>query len=215
MCPNSLLNTTCHTKNAEPAAIFESVQHSKAELRHKLLGLRRSLSRETSLELSSIIQKQVLALSAWSNAHTVALYIAVRQEVSTEYLLDAAWKENKTVLLPRCFPPVYGDGLMEFAICNSRDSLIPASFGIPEPAKDCPSSTILPDLIIVPAVGINRAGGRLGYGKGFYDRLLARTDWADIPRIALIYHFQVIDFPTDPQDMPMHICITEKDILCF
>lgn len=214
MCPSP------HTSKTEPAALKTELPssptcQSKPELRRTLLQLRRNLPKAAFLAYSDAIQSRVLTLPLWSKARTVALYLAARQEVSTEILLDTAWKEGKTVLLPRCLPPEYGEGIMEFAICDSRQHLVSASFGLLEPDSSCPATYIPPDLIIVPAVGLTRTGDRLGYGKGFYDRLLAKPGWSDIPRVALVYEFQLVDFPADPRDMPMHACVTEKELLCF
>lgn len=214
MCPSP------HPSKTEPATLKTELPsspacQSKPELRRALLQLRRNLPKAAFLAYSDAIQSRVLTLPLWSKARTVALYLAARQEVSTEILLDTAWKEGKTVLLPRCLPPEYGEGIMEFAICGSRQHLVSASFGLLEPDSSCPATHIPPDLIIVPAVGLTRTGDRLGYGKGFYDRLLAKPGWSDIPRVALVYEFQLVDFPADLRDMPMHACVTEKELLCF
>ena len=214
---------------------------SKSVARRVLLAQRRALSKAESQRLSACIQSDVLTLTEWRLARTVALYVSVRNEVATDLLLDAAWGTGKKVLLPRCLPPERGEGLMEFALCPGRDFLAPASFGILEPIPICPAigqieggaddaaageemnrmgktpqeSAGLCDLIIVPGVGFNPAGYRIGYGMGFYDRLLNRPGWVAVRRIGLAYGFQIADFPSDPHDRPMHACVTEKEILCF
>ncbi len=187
----------------------------KAELRRRLLAARCALLQDTAGAFSERIQAQVCSLSIWRAARSVALYIAVHHEVSTENLLDTAWNEGKTVCLPRCLPPENGEGIMEFAVCSCRDKLVPASFGLWEPDASCPPARVPPDLMLIPAVGISPTGARLGYGKGFYDRLLARPGWCQVPRIALAYGFQVVAFSATPQDMPMNACVTEKEIICF
>lgn len=214
MCPPPFATNTGYP-NPATNDLPSSGQQSKSELRRVLLALRRNLSKENAWACSDAIQARILALPLWHKACSVALYIAARQEVSTETLLDAAWKDGKTVLLPRCLPPTQGEGIMELAICEGRQKLVSASFGLLEPDASCPAASTLPDLIIVPAVGLTRRGDRLGYGKGFYDRLLARPGWSGIPRIALVYDFQLVDFPANSCDMPMHACATEKEFLCF
>ena len=71
----------------------------------------------------------------------------------------------------------------------------------------------LPDLILVPAVGISPAGARLGYGKGFYDRLLALPGWGGAKRLALVHSLQLAAFPAGPLDIPMHGYATEKELI--
>lgn len=210
-----MCSTPLSKSSSRSASDMHPFPHSKAELRRELISLRRNLPEDTALALSERIQARVLDLPAWREARVVALYVAVRREVSTERLLDAAWKDDKTVLLPRCLPPEYGEGIMEFAACSGRKTLVSASFGLLEPDDTCPPVRVPPDLIIVPAVGISPTGARLGYGKGFYDRLLALPGWSGVPRIALAYGFQIADFPAEPRDMPMNACITEKELLCF
>lgn len=104
---------------ADPLQDMHPFPHSKAELRHELISLRRSLPEDTALALSERIQARVLDLPAWREARMVALYVAVRREVSTERLLDAAWKDDKTVLLPRCRPRNTGK-----ASWNSRPAAV-------------------------------------------------------------------------------------------
>ena len=167
------------------------------------------------LERSRSIQQHLLSLPLWQQAGRVALYVSIGNEVQTHLLLDAAWKAGKTVLLPRCLPPDRGEGLMEFAVCPDRALLVPAPFGLLEPGSACPVADRLPDVLVIPAVGLNNRGARIGYGKGYYDRLLMREGWASIPRIALIYALQVGTFSEDPTDQPMHACITENGLSLF
>ena len=164
-------------------------------LRSELIRARKALAPADWERHSAAVQRRVLALPEWRDARTVAMYIAVRNEISTDEIIRRAWAEGKQVLLPRCLPPSEGEGIMEFVLCRGYDELTPGAFGLSEPGPACvplprtgweqdaagtfvpPSGTDaslrLPDLILVPAVGISPAGARLGYGKGFYDRLLA------------------------------------------
>ena len=164
-------------------------------LRSELIRARKALAPADWERHSAAVQRRVLALPEWRDARTVAMYIAVRNEISTDEIIRRAWAEGKQVLLPRCLPPSEGEGIMEFVLCRGYDELTPGAFGLSEPGPACvplprtgweqdaagtfvpPSGTDaslrLPDLILVPAVGISPAGTRLGYGKGFYDRLLA------------------------------------------
>lgn len=186
----------------------QAVREAKAVERARLLALRRELPAGEKRRLSDCIQDLVLADRRWSEAQSVVLYMAIRGEVSTERLLDAAWAAGKTVFLPRCLPrdpdevPTAG-GKMELVACPDRDSLVPGAFGVREPGPHCTNSIPeegpgLPDLVIVPVVGLRPDGARLGYGGGYYDRAFSRPAWADIPRLALAYGFQLAPFPVIP-----------------
>lgn len=195
---------------------------SKRFLRKTILTQRTALASSEAAQLSTVIQQRMLNESCWQKARIVALYVAARNEVSTETLLDAAWNTGKLVLLPRCLPPEQGEGLMEFALCRGRDELTPGAFGLLEPGPQCPvwTDTRLiddgmtvryPELMLVPAVGISPSGARIGYGKGYYDRLLAQPCWRAVPRVALVYDFQIVSFPASPLDVPMNAYLTEKE----
>lgn len=114
---------------------------------------------------------------------------------------------------------------MAFVPCRGYNDLSPGAFGLLEPRPELAAlpregwdgiqdgSGSLPELILVPAVGISPQGARLGYGKGFYDRLLALPGWNTARRLALIHAFQIADFPAGPLDIPMHGYATEKELV--
>lgn len=204
-------------------------------LRSELMRARKALKPADCERHSAAVQQRVLALPEWREAHTVALYIAVRNEISTDKIIRQAWAEGKQVLLPRCLPPSAGEGIMEFVLCGGYDELAPGAFGLSEPGPAClplpragwgrtapgtfappagtDASLRLPDLILVPAVGISPAGARLGYGKGFYDRLLSLPGWNGAKRLALVHALQIADFDPGPLDVPMHGYATEKELV--
>ena len=96
--------------------------------------------------------------------------------------------------------------------CPARDGGQDAA-GTLVPPSGTDASLRLPDLILVPAVGISPAGARLGYGKGFYDRLLALPGWGGAKRLALVHSLQLAAFPAGPLDIPMHGYATEKELI--
>ena len=204
-------------------------------LRSELIRARKALDPVDWERHSAAVQRRVLGLPEWREARTVAMYIAVRNEISTDTIIMRAWAEGKQVLLPRCLPPSAGEGIMEFVLCGSYDDLKPGTFGLSEPGPDClplprtgwertaagtfappagtDASLRLPDLILVPAVGISPAGDRLGYGKGYYDRLLALPGWNGAKRLAVVHGLQITDFAAGPLDVPMHGYATEKELV--
>ena len=179
-------------------------------LRSELMRARKALAPAEWERHSAAVQRRVLALPEWREARTVAMYVAVRNEISTDEIIRRAWAEGKQVLLPRCLPPSAGEGIMEFVLCRGYDELAPGAFGLSEPGPACPP---LPRTGWARAVGISPAGARLGYGKGFYDRLLALPGWGGAKRLALIHSLQIAAFPAGPLDIPMHGYATEKELI--
>ena len=111
------------------------------------------------------------------------------------------------------FPRVSGKGSLSlhFALL---DELLPGSFGIPEPEADLPLVNMADiDLILVPGVAFDRQGGRLGYGKGFYDRLLSRS--AKLPLLVGISFDETLydKVPSEPHDIKMNYIVTPTQIV--
>lgn len=195
------------TRGAEEARAMRTAE------RTRLIARRRNLPAEERRRLSGRIQSLVLSDARWRAARVVALYVAANGEVETGLLLDSAWAAGKTVLLPRCLPrdpadPPEAGGRMEFVACSSREDLVPGRYGLLEPGPACrrvagaetPDAIALPDLAVLPAVGLRPDGARLGYGGGYYDRAFSRPGWGGTPRLALIYAFQLVAFPVDERD---------------
>jgi 5-formyltetrahydrofolate cyclo-ligase len=86
------------------------------------------------------------------------------------------------------------------------------AYGILEPDRDAP--VLAPDkvdLMLVPAVAIDRQGYRLGYGGGYYDRLRAHPSWRNIPTIGITFDFAYVEsLPIDPWDLPLDAICTES-----
>lgn len=197
---------------------------AKRSLRTKMAQRRQALSPEDHAALSLAAQKSLLADPAWQAARDVLCYCAVRGEMDTSLLLQAAWRQQKRLLLPRCRPDIPGE--MALACVTCAEDLVPGAYQIPEPHPDrCPEidqppGACGPALAILPGLAFDRRGNRLGYGGGYYDRLLSpqnvcgaasqRPKWI----IGLCYSFQLVDsLPTEPWDMPMHAIITDSEVL--
>lgn len=186
----------------------------KAALRARLLAERRALPRTEASRLSALALGRLRDLAAWREAVEVLLYMPVRGEVDVSPLLAELWARGARALLPRCRPGAPGE--LDLACCAGLDELAPGAYGIPEPdPAACPAlDECGPDLILVPAVGLDRQGARLGHGAGYYDRLLARPDLARAVVAAPAYAFQVVErLPVDPWDWPVDVIVTENETL--
>ncbi len=191
----------------------------KQGFRKQMLALRRSLTADEAQRRSLAAQERLMAQPLWRDARCVALYASLPGELATDALLDAAWQDGKTVLLPRVVPEqaAGGKGQMDFVACADWADLAAGSYGIREPRPDLPPwefRTGQPDgapaCFVLPGVAFDRHGHRLGFGGGFYDRFQARTHWP-CPRVGLCFDLQLVDdfAPAlcDSWDMGVtHIC---------
>ena len=199
----------------------------KEALRAKMRAKRQALNPQERDSLAQAAAGLLLQTPVWQQARSVALYVAVRGEMDTGPLLQAAWQSGKQVLLPRCVPRCVLDGpdalrftggpeVLRFLPCQGPEALAPGAFGISEPQDlACANEPeVVPDLIVAPGVAFDRRGVRLGQGGGWYDRYFFRPDIAGVLRIGYSYAFQLVPhLPRDPWDLPVDCVCTEQEIL--
>jgi 5-formyltetrahydrofolate cyclo-ligase len=122
-------------------------------------------------------------------------------------MVRRALTEGKRVVLPR----VRGRELALFGITDFDRDVAPGAWGIPEPATGDPVGREQIDLIIVPGAAFDASGNRLGYGAGFYDKLLEGFGGRIV---ALAFELQIVPAaPRDAHDVPMQKIVTEKRVL--
>lgn len=179
------------------------VNSSKQLLRHQFLHQRRSLAIESWQNQSELLCESLCNYTEFVRARTILAYQSCRQEPSLDYLfanVDKQWG------LPRCV-----DGNLEWHRWQPSELLTTGSYGIREPDPEAP--VLSPndiDLILVPAVAIDRHGYRLGYGGGYYDRLRADPVWRRLPTIGIVFDFAYVErLPIDPWDLPLDAVCTE------
>lgn len=132
------------------------------------------------------------------------LYHSFMSEVHTHQLIDKLFLMKKTVCLPR----VSGDNL-KVGVYRGPDSLSPGAFGIQEPVECADFKHI--DIAVVPGAAFDRSFHRIGYGKGYYDRLLGAVHFG--VTVGFAFECQIIHrFDHEPHDIPVDVLVTEKDI---
>jgi 5-formyltetrahydrofolate cyclo-ligase len=180
---------------------------SKKLLREKLLKQRQSLSREIWREQSDRVCQHLQNSLEFDRAATVLVYQSIRQEVDLGYLFthtDRRWG------LARC-----QDKSLLWHCWQPPEDLIPGAYGILEPPETAPlvePNTV--DLILIPAVAMDRSGYRLGYGGGYYDRMLADPIWAGVNKIGVVFDFAYLDrVPVEDWDLPLDAICTEEGMI--
>ena len=194
----------------EEAMLARLRVHAKRELRTRMLAVRKVIPLEACAERSARANARVIELAEFARAKVIVGYSAIRKELDPTELLRAAAHSGKRVGLPRV------DGelltLHEYA---PGDELEESGWGILEPLAGTP--TIAADsveLVVVPAVALDAAGHRIGYGRGFYDRLLPRMERAF--RVGVAYDFQLVpEIPHEPHDSAMHCVVSDLRTLRF
>jgi 5-formyltetrahydrofolate cyclo-ligase len=185
--------------SAYSAATSRDLAEAKAALRSELLAARRALTPQQRTDAGRLLRDAVLAMPETEMAGTAAAYYSVATEPDSHGLIFALWKRGTYVLLPLLRP----DGDLDWASYEGPDSLAPGPRGLLEPTEPPRGVTAITsaDLIIVPALAVDRNGARLGRGGGSYDRALARVGPA-VLTLALLYDGEFVDqVPSGPHDV--------------
>lgn len=184
----------------------------KKSLREEYLLKRSLMPLEDATKLSLLIEDHLLSLLEFAEAKSVALYAGVQGEVLTDRILTAALTQGKDVYYPKT--DSCGERFFFFKV-QSSEHLTPGAYGVLEPDGKGPkieSKDI--DLIIVPGIVFDHTGGRIGFGKGCYDKALSGVS---SPKVALAFHMQVMDraLPYEPHDVRMDMIITQRGVERF
>lgn len=162
----------------------------KAALRRRLLADRARLGPDQRAVAARALRDAILELPQAQMAGTIAVYYSLASEPDTHGLVYALWKRGGYVLLPLLRP----DTDLDWASYEGPDSLRPGPRGLAEPSEPPRGldAVARADLVLVPALAVDRSGVRLGRGGGSYDRALARVG-PGIPTIALLYDDELLD----------------------
>jgi 5-formyltetrahydrofolate cyclo-ligase len=181
----------------------------KTSLRQQLRRQREAMPAMAQAQASTAICDSILTLGEFKQSDCLAIYLAMPGEVDLGALLEQACLLGKLC----CAPVITGKGSMEFRRYHPGDQLQLNSYGINEPlATSEPVAPAQLDLLLVPMVGFDRRGGRLGNGGGYYDRYLAATGSAT--RLGVAFSCQEVeDLPVDPWDQALDGIITEQETL--
>ncbi|MBC7081804.1 MAG: 5-formyltetrahydrofolate cyclo-ligase [Thermoplasmatales archaeon] len=176
----------------------------KEKIRKELLEKRNSLTTYEILEKSNLILKNLYSLEEFSKASKLASYISFGSEVYTHGLIREYSKKKEF------FVPFIKDGDIFLSRISSWEELEGGIYGILQPKEPKVENGNL-DIIIVPGIAFDENGNRIGYGKGYFDRLLKK--FSSI-KVALAFDFQVLkNIPNQEHDVKMDIIVTEKRII--
>lgn len=183
---------------------------TKSALRELVLG-RRDAMRDTARSTASrVIVREVIALAAYRESSVVLGYAGFGSELQTDSFLRHVLEDGKMLVLPKVDRVKKTLDLYE--VEDPDLDLEPGTWGIPEPkAGECRAAEIKAvEFVLVPGVAFDARGGRLGYGAGFYDKLLTGSEVRP-HLVAGAFDTQIVEtVPRDHHDVPMDLVITES-----
>jgi 5-formyltetrahydrofolate cyclo-ligase len=197
-----------------------SVPTEKSDLRRTLRTRRQSLSAEDQKLAARALVMNVAGTRLFLVSRRIACYLPNDGEIDTRLVIEHIRRLHKILYLP-VLSPLAHDRLW-FAEAKPKTKLVPNCFGIPEPAV--PTRNLVRaqklDLILMPLVGFDDHGNRLGMGGGFYDRSLEflrhRTRWHKPQVLGIAYDFQRVNGLTpDSWDIPLQGVITDRAVYLY
>ncbi|MBO1905250.1 5-formyltetrahydrofolate cyclo-ligase [Microvirga sp. 3-52] len=180
----------------------------KERLRGEVFARRDGLDKEFRHEAAQRIADRALAFPQLEDVTPVGGYWPIRSEVDPRPLMEALIARGQDVALSQILHPH-----LSWRLWRPGDVLIKGGFGVREPGPDAPE--VFPKALLVPLVAFDRRGGRIGYGKGHFDRAIAALE-AQHPvlTIGLAYAVQEIDeVPVEPHDRLLDVIITEAELI--
>src|SRR5260221_9382228 len=187
--------------------------NEKASLRSEMVARRDALPEGERERVAEALTGLVVALPQYAAARTVLATMAIGSEWATERFLERAAADGKGIVLPRVTAPPRR--LQLHRVPDLRRDLVPGVWNIPEPDPARCEAVELEavDFALVPALAADREGFRLGYGAGYFDRLLTGRKARPFCVTALPTAFIVERLPSEPHDGPVDLVLDERGTL--
>ncbi len=194
----------------DPEAVKILAYRAKAELRKRLRALRNTIPASAIAERSAKIQARLEHLPQFVQAKHVALFWPIdgRNEVDLRPLAARLKDRGVSIAFPSIDPETR---VMTFRVPPNPETMEERGLGFAEPAYEDPEATNL-DVIIVPALGVDASGNRIGYGAGYYDRTLPRFCPPAVA-IAVAFNFQLlVEVPHTEGDVAVQLVVTDERV---
>ena len=188
----------------------------KSQMRRKAYDARNAQPNKD--EVSGLAMAKLVELPEYRQAQTVLWYLDCRSELRTRHALPAALNGDKRIVVPYCTTDEHGANKLGLWLLESIEEMVVGKWNILEPPRDRWSESgkvIAPeelDFVMVPGVGFDRTGGRMGNGQGYYDRLLQSVR-LNCKLVAPCYESQLMDeIAMGPHDVYMDKVVTEAQV---
>lgn len=179
----------------------------KHVLRKEFREKRKALTLDSYEKKSAAIREKLENLSEFRSSQKIMAYVSTEEEVDTRELIRDCFAKNQTVYIPKV-----DRNELKIMPVNKWEVLEPGAYSILEPMLNTgeEADPMDLDLILVPGIAFDKKGHRIGYGGGFYDKVLKKTPAI---RVGLCFDEQLVDeIPNEPHDVPMNIVITDSKI---
>lgn len=191
--------------------MINKIKKEKDDIRALYSQKRKAITPEMKRELDFAVCRSAINMASFRYADIVLFYAALPNEININKIAEEALKKGKKVAYPRCNTETH---TMKYHFVSSLTELYPDSYGISEPPEGTPTYDPESDsgtaLCFVPGLVYDKAGYRIGYGKGFYDRFLSSFNGCSI---GVVYSDSIL--PTVPRgrfDVSVNILLTEKGV---
>ncbi len=193
-----------------PATISELAEEKRA-LRAKVLAVRDAIPAAARQAAAGVAIQRVCSLDVYQSAKSVLSYMSFGAELNTHGFFETVLRDGKIVVLPRIDK---ASKSLKLHVVKGPGDLVEGVWGIREPHPDTRTVAIADiDMVLMPGLAFDRKGNRLGYGAGYYDRLMAAATAKPV-RVVAAFDCQVVDaVPVGPSDQPFHILVTESQLL--
>ncbi len=184
---------------------------NKNDARNIVKAKKRELSKQDVEAYSRAVANTFLNQDFYKDAQVIYPYLAYNTEIDTRYIIEQAWRDGKTVAVPK----VLDSTTMEFYVISSFDDIEIGYQGIPEPRVGTVASP-KEALMIMPGLAFDRNHNRVGYGGGFYDRYLEKKENEGVyfKKISLAYDFQIFDnLEVEAYDIPVDTIVTSEKVI--
>lgn len=183
---------------------------SKEILRKKYLVIRKNLEPNDCYLKSLSAQQKFLDSTYYLKSEVIGLYSPILNEVQTFQIMAQAILNLKTV----CLPAIIDNHITFFKYNPTKDLKI-GKYGIMEPDKNGENMNHLLDIVITPGIVFDEKGGRIGYGKGYYDKFFNSSTSQKMNRVGLAYDFQLLmeKIPCNAQDAKMNTIVSDKRLI--
>ncbi|CDQ39655.1 MULTISPECIES: 5-formyltetrahydrofolate cyclo-ligase [Virgibacillus] len=183
---------------------------NKDQLRAQMIKNLKTIGLDERHDIEAKLHTNLFQTELWKNSNSIGITISQAFEWDTRRIIETAWEQKKRVCVPKCFPQ---QNALKFFQLYAYDQLEVAYAHLLEPklaeTEEVNLHTI--ELLIVPGIIFNRAGYRIGFGGGYYDRLLSAYF---NKTISILHSRQLVDvIPVEPFDLPVETLITESEIV--
>lgn len=191
----------------------EVLDDEKTVLRQAALRRRSEIQEHERMQVGRQIASNLseTPLDMYSRAHTICVYLSTQHEIPMRFVMDRAWHYAKTICVP-----AWDEEMQEYRVFsfNPHIPVVQGKFDIREPVVRFPVPEWNVDAFILPGLAFDIHGGRVGYGGGYYDRILQRaTKAARLIGVCYDWQLQTAPLPQGTHDKKLDWIVSERRVV--